>query len=269
MTPSIDDRPEDHPGDRYEGRYKTLRVSREGPVLRVRLNLPETGNTLTAEVLDELLTVLGGLNDRPGIRVLVLSGAGDDFCLGADREEFTTSLGADPTGAELRVIMDKARRVCEALDTTTAVTVARLHGRVIGAGLALAVFCDLRIGADTCRFRLPEVALGVAPVWGGVLPRLIGEAGAARIRELILTCAPFDAERAHELSVLHRVVPAAELDASVASWTGPLLRRPAGALPLAKLVLGAYSRGSRFMDGSLLDAQLLSSACAAGVSRRE
>lgn len=249
-----------------QDRLKTVRADLEGPVLRVRLNSPETGNTLTADMLEELLSVLAPLNDRPEIRVVVLSGEGDDFCLGADREEFAASLGADPTGAGLRVIVDRARRVCEALDTANAVTVARLHGRVTGAGLALAVFCDLRVGADTCRFRLPEVALGVAPAWGGVLPRLLNEAGAAAVRELILTCASFDAARAERMSLLHKVVPADELDAAVDGWTGPLLRRPPGALPLAKQVLGAYSRGGRLADGGLLDAQLLSAAAAAAAA---
>nr|WP_155074003.1 enoyl-CoA hydratase/isomerase family protein [Streptomyces taklimakanensis] len=238
--------------------------------MKVRLNSPETGNTLSADLLDELLSVLAPLNDRPETRVVVLSGEGDDFCLGADREEFAASLGTDPTGAELRAIMDRARRVCEALDTANAITVARLHGRVVGAGLALAVFCDLRVGADTCRFRLPEVALGVAPAWGGVLPRLLNEAGAAAVRELILTCAPFDAARARRMSLLHKVVPADELDAAVEAWTGPLLRRPPGALPLAKHLLGAYSRGGRLADGGLLDAHLLSAtaAAAAGAAAR-
>lgn len=251
-----------------EDHYKTLQVGQEGPVLHVRLNSPETGNALTADILDELITVLGTVNDRLDVRIIVLSGAGDDFCLGADRGEFATSLEDDPTGAHLRVIADKARRVCEALDTAHAVTIARLHGRVIGAGLALAIFCDLRAGADTCRFRLPETSLGVAPVWGGVLPRLLNEAGTARIRELILTSAPFDAARAHEMSILHKAVPTEELDATVEAWVKPLIRRPRGALPLAKAILGSYSRGNRLADGGLLDAQLLSAACAIGALDR-
>lgn len=250
-----------------DNQYKTLHVSQDGPVLRIRLNSPETGNTLTAALLDELLAVLGAVNDRPDIRVLVLSGAGEYFCLGADREEFATSLKTDPTGTGLRVIADKARRVCEALDTTTAITIAQVHGKVIGAGLALTIFCDLRVGADTTQFRLPEIALGVAPVWGGVLPRLLSEAGTARIRELLLTCTPFGAEAAQELSILHKAVPADELDAAAEAWVKPLLRRPPEALPLAKAILGAYSRGTRLADASLLDAQLLSAACAVTASQ--
>lgn len=240
--------------------FETLQAERQGPVLHLQLSRPETGNAITAGMLDELLAVLGPLNDDPGIRVLILSGAGEDFCVGADRTEFEESLRADPDGAQLRVIADKASRVCQALDTAHAVTIARLHGRVIGAGLALAIFCDLRAGSDTCRFRLPEVALGVAPVWGGVLPRLLSEAGTARIRELLLTGAAFDAKAAQDLTVLHKAVAADELDSAIAGWTGPLIRRPPTALPLAKAVLNAYSRGSRLADGAQLDSHLLAAS---------
>ncbi|MCL7021208.1 enoyl-CoA hydratase/isomerase family protein, partial [Vibrio vulnificus] len=91
-------------------------------------------------------------------------------------------------------------RVCDSLASTSAVTIARVHGRAIGAGLALAVFCDLRAGADTSRFRLPELAVGLPVAWGGALPRMLQESGAARTRELILTGEGFDAATARELS---------------------------------------------------------------------
>ncbi|AXK35062.1 enoyl-CoA hydratase/isomerase family protein [Streptomyces armeniacus] len=243
--------------------FKTLQIERQGPVLQLRLNSPETGNAVTARMLDELLAVLEPLNDDPGVRVVVLSGAGEDFCLGADRAEFGQTLQEDPGGAQLRNIADKARRVCHALDTTHAVSIAKLHGGVIGAGVALAIFCDLRAGTDTCRFRLPEVALGVAPVWGGVLPRLLSEAGTARIRELILTGAAFDAKTAQDLTVLHKAVPADALDTTITAWTDPLTRRPASALPLAKAVLNSYSRGSRMADGAQLDSHLLAASLTA------
>ncbi|MFC4031334.1 enoyl-CoA hydratase/isomerase family protein [Streptomyces polygonati] len=246
--------------------HKELRVTRDGPVLRAELDSPGTGNALTATALDELLALLDSLRESPDIRVLVLSGAGDDFCVGADRAELAASLHADPRGAELRAHADKARRVCEALENSHAVTIARLQGKVIGAGLGLALFCDLRAAADNCHFRLPELALGLPPAWGGMLPRLLAEAGAARVRELIMTCDTFDAATAAGLSIVHRVVPPDGLDAAVDGWVKPLVRRPAEALALAKLMLNAYGRSGRSMDGTLLDAHLFSTALAA---RRE
>jgi methylglutaconyl-CoA hydratase len=243
--------------------FKALRVSAEGPVLNVQLNSPETGNALSGLLLDELLAVLGTLEAQPGIRVLVLSGAGEDFCLGGDRREFTEFLAADPTGASLRTLGNKARQVCDALSTASAVTIARLQGGVIGAGMALAVFCDLRAGTESCRFRMPELALGLPPAWGGALPRLINEAGAARVRELILTGDSFGATKAAELAILHKIVPETELDEAIAQWTKPLIRRSAGALRTAKLMLNAYGGASRLADATLFDAELLTSALAA------
>ncbi|KUL49680.1 enoyl-CoA hydratase [Streptomyces sp. NRRL F-4489] len=240
--------------------FKTLLVAQDGPVLRVQLNVPETGNAISGPVLDDLLTVLGALDDETGIRVLVLSGAGDDFCLGGDRAEFPALLDEDPRGLALRALGNKARRVCDALATTDVVTIARLHGGVIGAGVGLALFCDLRAGADTCRFRLPELGLGVPPAWGGIMPRLLHEIGAAKVRELILTADTFDAATARELSLLHKAVPEDELDAVIARWTKPLVRRSPSALRTAKLMINAYGGANRLADASLFDAELLSSA---------
>lgn len=163
---------------------------------------------------------------------------------------------------------NKARRVCEALAATSAVTIARLHGGVIGAGIALAVFCDLRAGAHNCRFRLPELALGMPPAWGGVLPRLLNEAGAARIRELILTGESFDAAKAVELSLLHKAVPEGELDEMIARWTRPLVRRSPAALRTAKVMMNAYAGAGRLADATLFDAEMLTSVLAAAGSER-
>ena len=132
---------------------------REGPILRVELHDPANGNVVTEAMLTDLLQVLAAPD--PDVRVLVLTAAGDDFCLGGDRAEFSDWLDEDPTGRGIRLASDKARRVCEAISTSHAVTIAAVHGKVIGAGLGLALACDLRVGADDAGFRLPELALGL------------------------------------------------------------------------------------------------------------
>lgn len=237
--------------------YKALHVEHDGPVLRARFNPSGQDSTLTVAALDDLAALLHSLHDRPDIRVLILSAAGEDFCLGADRFEYQAALAEDPTGAAMRRIADKAYRVCDALENTHAVTIARLHGKVVGAGLALASFCDLRAGADSCRFRMPEIGLGLPPAWGGAMGRLIVEGGAARIRELMLTCETFDAVTAHRLGLLHKVAPLEELDAAVNAWVRPLVRRSPEALTLTKRMFAGYSRANRTADVALLDAHLL------------
>ncbi|MER5554814.1 enoyl-CoA hydratase/isomerase family protein [Streptomyces sp. NPDC002793] len=244
--------------------HKAIRVEEDGPVLHVRLNPWGQEDTLTAVVLDDLQLLLDDLHERPDIRVLILSSMGTDFCVGADRHEYQVALDSDPTGSALRRIADKAQRLCQALENTHAVTIARLHGRVVGAGLALASFCDLRVGADTCRFRMPEIGIGLPPAWGGAMGRLVSEAGAARIRELMLTCDVFDAAAAHRLGLLHRTAPLDELDEVVSAWTRPLVRRAPEALVLTKRMLAGYARADRATDASLLDSHLL----AAHISRQ-
>ncbi|MFJ6660920.1 enoyl-CoA hydratase/isomerase family protein [Streptomyces sp. NPDC091377] len=233
----------------------------------MRLNPAGQDDALGIAAIDALLGLLDALHDRPDIRVLVLSSLGENFCLGADRYEYQDALTADPTGTALRRFVDKAHRLCQALENTHAVTIARIHGRIVGAGLAMAAYCDLRVGGDTCRFRMPEVALGLVPAWGGAMGRLISEAGHARIRELILTCEPFDAETALRLRLLQKVVPVEELDRAVDDWIRPLLRRAPEALVLTKRMLTGYARADRTADVGLLDSHLLASMLAAPQGR--
>ncbi|MFF8592129.1 enoyl-CoA hydratase/isomerase family protein [Streptomyces sp. NPDC015220] len=237
--------------------HKTLRTDRRGPLLSIELNTPDQGNTVTETLLDELLAVLD--QQAPDIRVIVLSGAGADFCLGGDRSEYAEQLAHDPDGSGVRISGAKARRVCEALSANPAVTIARVQGKAIGAGLALALACDLRVAAETATFRLPELALGLPTAWGGLLPRLLNEVGAARVRELVLTCRSFDAQEARALSILQRVVPEQDLDAAVHAWAAPVIRRSPTALRVTKQLFHAYSSATRLADITALDAELMAS----------
>ncbi|MDT0444544.1 enoyl-CoA hydratase/isomerase family protein [Streptomyces johnsoniae] len=255
------------PGAGTHPEFRSLLVSRDGHVVQVRLNTPESGNAVTEELLAELLTVLTAVRDDPGIRVLVLSGAGADFSLGGDLGEYDALMAQDPTGGRITALGAKARDVCDALAGSSAVTIARLHGRVVGAGLALSLFCDLRAGTDTTRFRMPELAVGLPIAWGGALPRLVQEAGAARVRELLLLGSSFDAAAAWQMSILHRVAAEHELDGVIQEWIRPLVRRSPVALRVTKSVLNSYAAASRIADASILEGDLL--AAALGARRHE
>ncbi|WP_335933911.1 enoyl-CoA hydratase/isomerase family protein [Streptomyces sp. PTD5-9] len=242
-------------------RQRTVRTVREGAVLYVELNCPAAGNAVNEAMLDDLLAVLTAPD--PEVRVVVLSGAGEHFSLGGDRNEFADWLDEDPTGRGIRIAGDKARRVCELLSTGRLVTIARVQGKAIGAGMALALACDLRVGAENASFRLPELALGLPTAWGGMLPRLIHEVGAARTREIVLTGRPIDAAEAYQLSVLQRVVPEEELDAAVAAWARPIGRRPEAAVRVTKALLNSYMAANRMADPALLDSELMATVAAA------
>ncbi|MGW2871451.1 enoyl-CoA hydratase-related protein [Kitasatospora sp. NPDC001225] len=240
---------------------RTVRSELRGAVLHVELDSPGTGNAVTSAMLDELLALLAVPD--PAVRVIVLSAAGRDFCLGGDRDELLAGLDEDPTGGRIRAYGDKARRVCDALVNSPAVTIARVQGRATGAGFALALACDLRAGADNAVFRLPELALGLPVAWGGLLPRLLHEVGAARVREIILTGRPVGAVEARELAILQRVVPEQELDEAVAEWARPITRRSEAALRVTKTLLASHASATRLADAAVLDSELMASVLAA------
>ncbi|MFF3492016.1 enoyl-CoA hydratase/isomerase family protein [Streptomyces sp. NPDC002795] len=237
--------------------YKTLHIDQDGPVLTARLHTGRTDAVLDVAAIDDLLKLLDSLTERTDVKVLVLSSTAEDFCLGADRTEFAAAREADPTGAALRRIVDKGYRLCQALETTDTITIARLSGRVTGAGLALVSYFDLRVGADTSRYRMPEGVLGLPPAWGGATGRLITEVGLSRIRELMLTCREFDAATAHRIDLLHETVPEADLDRAVSAWTRSLSRRSHESMIATKRMLTGYARADRTVDLGPLDANLL------------
>jgi methylglutaconyl-CoA hydratase len=243
---------------------RTIKVVDDGPVMRVEFCRHGPDNVVDEALLDDLDTVLIHAYSCPDLRVLVVSSAGADFSLGADRREFADLIRADPSGGSLRRLADKARRVCEALGSIEAVTIARIQGRAIGAGLALAVFCDLRAATEDSKFRLPEAALGLPAAWGGALARLSSEAGAARIREFAFIGENIDAHTARELSILHRVVPTPEdLDAVIETWAARIRRRPFGGIRATKRLLLGYEAVARMGDMARFDSDFLSSAVAA------
>lgn len=239
-----------------------LKITRDGGVLHVELNRPDQGNLIDEAVLDALDALLGEIRYQSDVRVLTLSGAGDDFCMGGDRAEllrYADDLpGADVAG--VRRISDKAKRVCEALTALPAVTIARVHGRTVGAGVLLAVSCDLRVGTRDCSFRLPELAFGMPTAWGGGLARLISEVGIAKTREMVLIGGAVTADDALGLSILHRIAAtASDTDKVVEAWTRPLLRRSETALRATKDLFNAYARSSVQGDVATLDSTILSS----------
>jgi enoyl-CoA hydratase/carnithine racemase len=151
------------------------------------------------------------------------------------------------------------RRALEAIERCDAITIARLHGHVIGGGVVLALACDLRIAASDTVFNIPEVDLGIPLTWGAA-PRLAREVGAARAKELILLCDRFDGAAAERYGVVNRSVAADQLDAAVDDWAGRLAAKPPWALHMTKSQFKAYARTTPLGDVTELDGDLLTAA---------
>ncbi len=243
--------------------YETLTVEVDGPIARVWLNRPERRNALNARALEEIAAAFAELQTSFEAQVIVLGGRGPSFCAGADRKDpparLTRSTGAGPRERRYASLM--GRRALEAIERVDAITVARLHGHVIGGGAVLALACDLRIAAADTIFNIPEVDLGIPLTWGAA-PRLAREVGAARAKELILLCDRFDGEAAARYGLVNRAVPADQLDANVDDWVQRLAGKPPWAVHMTKSQFKAYAATTSLGDVTEMDGDLLTAASA-------
>ena len=191
------------------GDFATLRTEAVGAIGRLTLDRADKLNPLSTETLTELAAAARWFDARPEVKVVIVSGAGRAFSAGADLSSFSGAASVSP-----REAADRGREMAEALERMRALSIAAIRGWCVGGGLVLAAACDLRWAADDARFSIPEVDLGIPLAWGGI-PRLVREIGPALTKELVLTCRPFDAAEAKAAGFLNRLVPEAELDASV------------------------------------------------------
>jgi enoyl-CoA hydratase/carnithine racemase len=204
--------------------FETLLVEVDGPIGHLTLDRPDKLNPLSTATLGELAAAARWFDAQPGVKVVIVRGAGRAFSAGADLASF-----GGPQEISPRDAADRGREMADALERMRAVSIAAIHGWCVGGGLVLAAACDLRIAAEDARFSIPEVDLGIPLAWGGI-PRLVREIGPALTRELVLTCRPFDAAEAKAAGFLNRVVKAAELDAAALELARSLASKASHAL---------------------------------------
>jgi enoyl-CoA hydratase len=172
---------------------------RRGAVEILTLNRPDKRNALNTALRTALIAALDELAGDVGVRVIVLTGAGDRaFVAGADVTEFT---GRDVAAQAASM---QARRVYDVVAASERPLVAAINGACLGGGLELALACDIRIASTTARFGQPEVNLGLIPGGGATqrLPRVVGLGAALR---LILTGEPVDAAEALRMGLVEEV----------------------------------------------------------------
>jgi len=188
-------------------------------------------NILGPQALAELKAAARGLHDDPGLRAVVLTGAGGRaFIGGADVGHMAT---LDPAGAKGFITA-----LHEAIATLRAIAVpviARIDGYCLGAGLEVAAGCDLRIASEKSVFGMPEVMVGIPSVIeAALLPRLVGWGRAA---ELVYLGLRWDAAAALAYGLVEKTVPAADLDAALTDWLGVLLAAGPRAIRLQKALV--------------------------------
>ncbi|MHA7815106.1 MAG: enoyl-CoA hydratase/isomerase family protein [Pseudohaliea sp.] len=234
--------------------YQTLHIDRHGSVAHLWLNRPDKLNPLSVHALEEIAAAARELDGDPDIRVIVVGGRGRSFSAGADLSGFP---GPGDSGA--REAADAGRRMADALEAVHAITIARIQGWCVGGGLVLAAACDLRVAADSARFSIPEVDLGIPLAWGGI-PRLLRELGPALTKELVITCRPFDADEAARAGFLNRVVAEAALDQAVEGLAREVVQRPALPVQATKRHVDAVTANQVGLNRAWSDADSLLAA---------
>jgi enoyl-CoA hydratase/carnithine racemase len=220
---------------------ETLIVERQGGVVTVTMNRPERKNAANAVMLTELPAIFGEIEGNAADRVMVLTGAGGAFCSGAD-------LG-DPNGPASdtsRSPLARMRRlgdVALALHRVTKPTIAKVDGHAVGAGLSLALGCDLVVCSDRAKLSMIFSRRGLSLDNGAsyLLPRLVGM---ARAKEIALFGGMWSGEEALAIGLVNRVVPLAELDAFVDDWAATLAAGPPLALSMTKTLLHGSAHSS-------------------------
>jgi enoyl-CoA hydratase len=234
--------------------FVTLEVN--PPVARVTLNRPKQLNALSSAVYRDLLTALTAVEEDDAVRVVILTGAGEKaFAAGADIAQMVN----DDAIAGRRFSL-LAHQVATKLENMRQVTIAAVNGYALGGGCELTLACDIRIVADTARFGLPEVGLGIFPGAGGTqrLPAIIGM---GRAKELIFTGDQIDAQEAYRLGLANHVVPRAELMDYCQALAEKISSKASYAISLAKSAINTSACTDR-QTGVQREAELLGLAFA-------
>jgi len=212
--------------------YTNIIYEKRERVATIILNRPKALNALSTALLAEMYDALQDAERDEDIHVIVITGAGDRaFAAGADISEIQglSSIGARNYSLSLQEYTRYMERVRKPI-------IAKINGFCLGGGQEFAMACDFRIACDKARFAQPEINLAVIPGAGGTqrLTRLVGK---TKAMEIDMLGDMIDANEAHRLGLVNKVVPAEELDKAVDELTQKLLSKSSVVLGIIKLAV--------------------------------
>jgi methylglutaconyl-CoA hydratase len=213
--------------------YENILFEVQSGAARITLNRPAKRNALNPAMIDEIIGVLAECANNEVVRVVSITGAGDDFCSGADLKALESTVEAGVLS-----LIDDARGTAELflrMRQHPRPIVAAVRGRALAGGCGLATAADLVLAAESARFGYPEVNVGFIPAMvTAMLRRTVGE---KNVFELIATGEIIAASRARELGLVNRVFPDNDFQREVESYVAALAAKPVSALTLAKKLI--------------------------------
>jgi 2-(1,2-epoxy-1,2-dihydrophenyl)acetyl-CoA isomerase len=212
--------------------YETILLDTAQNVATITLNRPDALNGLTIRMTEELVDALIRCRADTNVRAVIVKGAGRGFCAGGDVKAFGESLRSDPLTHIRTLAMHLHASVAEIRRMEKPV-IAQVHGAAAGAGMSLALACDLTIASETAQFSIAYVKVGLSPDGSATyfLPRLVGPKKAL---EIFYTGDLIDAGEALRLGLVNRVVPDAEMEKETQALAQQLAQGPTLALARAK-----------------------------------
>ena len=225
-----------------------VQVEIKAPVATITLNKPERLNALDFEMWEDLAEASRAVDAAAAVRVAVLTGAGGCFCAGLDVKAGSTlsKLGVDDSPAKtipaIREHLGRLQSCFTSVESLRVPVIAAIQRACLGAGMELALCCDIRLAAEGTVFSIPEVQLGIVPDMGGTqrLPRTIG---IGKAKELIYSGRRIDAVEALRIGLVNAVYPAGELQARVAELAAEIAANAPLAVQAAKRSInGTYWR---------------------------
>jgi enoyl-CoA hydratase len=215
--------------------FDNLLIERDDATAIVTINRPKVLNALNTQTLDELRRAILELKHDAGVRVVILTGAGEkSFVAGADINELAVQ---SPTGGREHALA--GQHVFDLIENMGKPAIAAINGYALGGGCELAMACTLRLAADTAKLGQPEIGLGLIPGYAGTqrLPRLVGT---GKAMEMILTGTPIGADEALRIGLVNRVVAAAVLMTEARTLAAQLAKNA----PIAmRYIINAVNKG--------------------------
>ena len=223
--------------------YSQLVVEQRGAAFNITINRAVEHNTMTDVVMEEFVHAFREAEAMPGVRAIVLTGAGEQtFCAGG---KLKPTADGSPFALEPGRFDNPIAEMFRAMDRCNLPIIARVNGSAFGGGLGLICACDFAVAVDSAKFGTTEAKVGVFPMM--ILPVLMRVIPRRRLQEMCFFAHRFSAAEAQQFDIVNEVVSAAELDAAVEAMVGKLAANSPVALRIGRRAISAVT-GLSFSD---------------------